>query len=267
MLHILFAVLLSVINARPGLVDGDGFNLQEEHVLSKPMFLAGVVSIRKDGEHVCTGVLINPTTVLTDIKCEYQPSWPLAVIYYPTNDAYSLQMDFKFEFKVTSVHTGPGDSIALWKVQMRVGQPAFIPNPVFGLDDGTHTTDGSIISHVRWNLSVQNPFRTDMLIAHMETVSPEACNAKFNDVSPLDICAVQFGTHREIMTNYFIDRLFFLSTMGYNAAETGTPVFSLTQDLKIYLVGIASNARCDFKNYPCVTFRVSTALHWIRPLL
>lgn len=241
--------------------------IQEVQVVSQPIFVPGVVSIRSQGNHVCTGALVNPTTVITDVQCNRHTTNSVSVVLYPSNKPENLQADRKFIFKVNTVYTNAADPFTVWKVELIAGNPNVLPATVQKLDDGKYSNQSYWISSVKWNLATPSNFKTEMLATKVQIIPVEFCRMRFNVVRPSDICAVQFGPNRQFLEPMFYNREFLISTVAYDPLETGTIAFKVDENRKIVLVGLSSNARCTFQNHPCVFSRISSSLYWIEPLL
>ena len=261
------AVLLALTNALPSLTEEEIPEIQEVQAVSQPIFVPGVVSIQSKGSHVCTGALVNPTTVITDVQCNRHTANSVSVVLFPSNKPEHLQADKKLIFKVNTVYTNTGDPFTVWKVEVIVGNPSILPATVQKLDDGKYSDQGYWITSVKWNLATPSKFKTEMLATKVQIVPVEFCKIRFNGVKHSDICAVQFGPTRQFLEPIFYDRAFLINTVAYDPLDTGTIAYRVDENRQLVLVGLTSNARCIFQNHPCLFSRISSSRYWIEPLL
>lgn len=214
---------------------------------SSSAYYPWVVSIQRDGYHMCTGTLITPKTVITASSCYLNNPRTDSVVAYIDRGSGSFE---KLVFKAQTIPYFDRDSVSFWTVHLESGQPADIPTGLIVLDDGNHSTMGTNLTLIGWDTSEDPMMRHVMVKSTVEVVSSETCRKLYGGLSSSDpfICAVQFGANRIPLIDAELaalqERPFDLD-FGVN---TGAPLFTTRADGKIVLVGVSTAAGCSQQN-------------------
>lgn len=220
-----------------------------------------MVSIRHTwAGHICGGVLLNSTTILTAGHCAMAMTsninsfvaWAAVTDFASTKNILVfkiLQMTIHPNFNSTD--TGISNDIAILKVSRTSGNSGLIIAGQVLLDSGLSSTTGTRVGIAGWGFTTENAAlsaSSTLLEASVTLVDQNMCASVYQSLSPSSICA--FGTGQD-------------SCQG----DSGGPLFvKVPNTKKIVLVGITSYANgCSAtESSPGVYARISQFAGWIR---
>lgn len=213
-----------------------------------------LVSLQVEGQHVCGGTLINPTTIVTAAHCSQYPSTEfLSVVAHRNAMFLPAKAENALTFAVKHIIVHPNYAAirtkydaAIWEVELIDGDISQIPARVVQFDKGSHSVDNTTLRIAGWGtLWEGGPASPMMMETKVDVVSNEICVSQYRDLHSSSICAGRVGKD---------------SCQG----DSGGPLFATRQDGKVILVGITSYGQgCADPNYTGVYTRITSISAWI----
>lgn len=216
-----------------------------------------LASIQLGNVHECAGTLVNPTTMITAAHCSQLPLFKgLSVLAHRNTLSTPLESENALKFKVTKIDSHPefdeenyNFDVAVWKLELVSGNATDLPTTAFEFDDGKYSSDNTTLTIAGWGMVyAEGPYADNLRQAKVEVVPTKICEAKYRKLHSTSICAIR---------------------PGRDACEgdSGGPLFTITEDGRVVLVGIVSYGECGRRKFPGVYSRISVLSDWIKPLL
>lgn len=222
---------------------------------AEPFKQPWLASIQYLGRHMCGGILLDATTLITSGYClgnsVFNSLLRVQVGRYKLSSRLKSENAFQFKVKSKVVHPDYdmyAYNVAVWKLQLTHGDPKKLPVGMVSLDDGTFTKVGTQLQTASWGSPGLPKDRSDILLqAQFDVVSNENCLEQIQAINGTGLCV-------------------FSPDVLPCTCDTGAPLFYEKQDGKIALVGITNIALdCAARDHDSAIYtKISSVAEWIK---
>lgn len=211
-----------------------------------------IASIQFLGRHICGGVMVSPTQMLTAASCSDVNRLKsfIRVEAHRHDLSNSVAAENGFKFSVQSIlvhpeHDGDNNDIAIWTLKLIKGEQSMAPVRL-EVEDGTFSQPGTTLKVAGWGRTGVHTLTSSVLLeAQVDVLADSECSKAYPKLKSSSLCAQS-------------------ANQDTCSQDAGGPLFSVKSDGGIILVGITSSSKgCGDDELPGIYAKVNQFSEWI----